>query len=289
MADSGMDGLDAMMASLATEPTRKKTAPKKELIKPKTTLPKNEKLEPSVQPETKSVSPQVQHFCDTLRQFSLDLADPETRDKINNALAQKPYEALAEYYETRPELAKYTVEQEVTRMDYTVIPIDGASISDTSEIQQFYSGSFEEQDSILWRFANQSVLADLMMAIREHMVEPHDPHGALCICVRNVSVSFVLNFAKQTMESVCVFTIATVSADSPAGLILGKITGTVELCCKENAKSLRQTVGALQLEVVFDDAIAEAAKVVYSIPSWYTLCTMHDARCTMHYTPYTMH
>jgi hypothetical protein len=265
MKDSGMDGLEAMMASLEAKPKKKSAPPKKEPKHEKRTLSslrkKPEVPEQIVQPETNH-PPRVQHFCEALRQFSLDLADPATRDKINNALAQKPYDALAEYYEARPELAKYTIEQEVPRMDYKIIPVEGAPITEGGKIKEFFHSSDEHESSILWRFSNQSVLADLLITLREHMVEPHDPSGALCIIVRNVSVSFVLDFTKQTMEAQCVFTIATISMDDPAGLVLGKITGTVSICCKDGANFLRQTVGALELEVVFDDTIAVAAKIL---------------------------
>lgn len=91
--EGGMDGLDALMASL-TDDCEKKVKTQKDMsssVKQQDIDKAN--LDPIVT-QRKETDPRVLYFTDSLRQFSLDVADPATRHKINKELAGKTFEEL---------------------------------------------------------------------------------------------------------------------------------------------------------------------------------------------------
>jgi hypothetical protein len=68
------------------------------------------------------VAARVAYFEEKLKQFALNLADPASRSKVNIALAQEPFAAFVDYYRRNPKLAKYSVKQDLQRLDYRVTP-----------------------------------------------------------------------------------------------------------------------------------------------------------------------
>ena len=64
----------------------------------------------------------VTHFEKKLKQFALNLADPSSRARTNRTLAAEPFANFVEYYLANPQLAKYTVKQDLQRLDYKVVP-----------------------------------------------------------------------------------------------------------------------------------------------------------------------
>ena len=100
-----------------------------------------------------------------LTSFASGLLRPLRLRELNASLNAKPYSELLAYYEARPELARYTLDTELTRMEYRVkLGGDQAEMSDASEIRRRYDEELSEDDkgSLLWRLANQSLLADLI-------------------------------------------------------------------------------------------------------------------------------
>mmetsp|Transcript_29119 Transcript_29119/g.61490 ORF Transcript_29119/g.61490 Transcript_29119/m.61490 type:complete len:345 (-) Transcript_29119:65-1099(-) len=110
-------------------------------------------------------------------------------DRLNQLLLKRvsssPSSASSDiesYYSNRPELRNYTLGVEMDRdMDYTLILEDGQSISDKAAIRSHYFGIRESRqeemsdqgsgttkidtEELLIRAANQSILADALMAL----------------------------------------------------------------------------------------------------------------------------
>jgi hypothetical protein len=74
------------------------------------------------------VAARVAYFEEKLKQFALNLADPASQSKVNFALAQEPFGAFVEYYRRNPKLAKYSVKQDLQRLDYRVTPHGPGSV-----------------------------------------------------------------------------------------------------------------------------------------------------------------
>ncbi|EKX34187.1 hypothetical protein GUITHDRAFT_155811, partial [Guillardia theta CCMP2712] len=70
------------------------------------------------------MSPRAAEFVKRLRRFQMRVADPATRRDLNRRLAKKNSEAdvTFQYYEQRPQLANYTIQSEISRMEYQVVP-----------------------------------------------------------------------------------------------------------------------------------------------------------------------
>lgn len=84
--------------------------------------------------------------------------------ELNVALNAKSLPEVLAYYESRPDLARYTIEQELHRMDYRVKTASGEELSDPMSIEAHYRAlRSDEAEAILWRLANQSMLSDLMV------------------------------------------------------------------------------------------------------------------------------
>ena len=65
---------------------------------------------------------------------------------------------LIQYYQERPGLRDYTIDKELTRMEYEVILPAGNTVTDKSEIANILKGDL----TLLSRCSNQSLLADLL-------------------------------------------------------------------------------------------------------------------------------
>ena len=79
-----------------------------------------------------------------LKIFQMRVADPSTKERLNELLAASSadYRATASYYEDRPQLGEYTVNTEIKRMTYTVVPPQGGeAISDVEGIRSIYAAS----------------------------------------------------------------------------------------------------------------------------------------------------
>jgi hypothetical protein len=85
-----------------------------------------------------------------------------------NALLEAEYNTydhalhLHEYYDSHPQLRDYTVETELPRMDYLVVGIDNMMLCEKKDVADFISN---QPNTILFRCANQSLLADVLTVL----------------------------------------------------------------------------------------------------------------------------
>ena len=84
------------------------------------TLNRRRRLPLSVNPP--ELAQRTRYFEGKLKHFALNLADPKSRHVTNAALAREPFDEFVDYYRQNPKLAKYTVKQDLQRLDYRVIP-----------------------------------------------------------------------------------------------------------------------------------------------------------------------
>jgi len=114
----------------------------------------------------------------------------------------KTAEELTKYYHSRPNLKEYTFEKELPRMKYTVITHDGNMMSTNEEIRTRFFNHTEERfgDDILWRAANQSLLADAISALTfsEGIVRPQ----FLSTLVAD-RCAFIVDFSKSCVLCEC--------------------------------------------------------------------------------------
>lgn len=86
-----------------------------------------------------------------------------------NALLEAEYNTfhhaieLTEYYKSRPQLYEYTLDTELPRMEYQVVLPNQKCLTDKYQVQQYLlAQKNHEENNILIRSANQSLLADLL-------------------------------------------------------------------------------------------------------------------------------
>ena len=95
---------------------------------------------------------------------------------------------LLAYYATRPELKRLTLDVEMDRMEYTLILQDGQVVKDKDCIRAYFVAQEEsrtqdqdyiETDELLVRAANQSILADAIVALTGSE-DVHDHNNSRC-------------------------------------------------------------------------------------------------------------
>lgn len=157
-----------------------------------------------------------------LREVLQDLVDEDARARLNAALDRDfRYDAVMEYYSTRPDLAEYTMKHELDRMHYTVV-YDGVTTSDKLAILSIYQRTPLND---LWRMANQSIYADLMTHLQRAYLSPDVALG-----VQSSASSFRIDLDSHTLtaEGHFVFTAPT-SLQTGAKRELGGVVGCVEV------------------------------------------------------------
>eukprot|EP00939_MAST-03C_sp_MAST-3C-sp1_P003805 g3805.t1 len=165
------------------------------------------------------------------------------------------FEKLREYYSSKDDLEKYTLNQEIDRMDYVVFTSTGKILRKSEDIRQFGKTCRDHRYYRMWRYANQSLLADVLLEIQTIIVRPHDPEGELSVRVANLNTKFSLNFAtgKTIVESD--FTIGTVQ-----NTVFGTIMGRVEIDFSKSV--LEQRVRPIRLKVLFDEKLDACAQAL---------------------------
>lgn len=126
-------------------------------------------LVPSARPGAMEASPAS--GISTVAELVQSLTNPVTLKRLADMHLRQTFDSIETYYAARPELALYTLNCELTRMEYLVITEDGSELKDANSIRKHYnSGEVAESTpacaceecEMLWRMANQSVFASLL-------------------------------------------------------------------------------------------------------------------------------
>jgi len=124
-----------------------------------------------------------------IHQYQLALRSRKFLSKLNKRIRTEipSAESTTEYYRARPELGEYTMKKELQRIKYTVWTREGKKLTDSSDIFAYYKETAGENDDLLWRCANQSILGDITMAMvsPDSLIRPQLNAGT---CVDEVSM-----------------------------------------------------------------------------------------------------
>lgn len=204
-----------------------------------------------------------------LKQLQLDLADPAVREALHAELARASPEQLLQYYSARPALAQYTLEMELTRMEYHVVSREGgAALTAPEPIRALYAADAAEREAggdqgpeLLWRMANQSLFAGALEAVHRRIVACHDGGGTLCLAATTERATFDLDLRRGRLRATADLSLTTLSGRGQARLVLATVVLAVDVnMFADGAPSnISQLVEKLQPEVVFDDQLEVAA------------------------------
>ncbi len=230
--------------------------------------------------------PRAAEFVERLKTFQMRVADPCTKERVNRRLAHcsADYRATTGYYEDRPQLATYTISTEISRMKYAVVPPDGGKqVTELDGIRALFAeccpagadggnaaaaaepggeagtggaGVRPSNAELVWRLANQSLLAGLMQELQGTFGTPEDVE--LCISIHNTASSFVIDLHACAVTATTEFKVATVGVADEAMLPLASMTG--EIFVDLENQLIKQHVRDIRLLMVFDDDLEAAAR-----------------------------
>lgn len=112
-----------------------------------------------------SLSATEDSFLRSLRDYMKSLPDVVASLRAVLEAEYNTYEHalhLKEYYESRPQLRDYTVTTELPRMEYTVVTSSSSVLIEKQDVADFL---MSQPNTILFRCANQSLLADILTVL----------------------------------------------------------------------------------------------------------------------------
>lgn len=190
--------------------------------------------------------------------YTCDMADPIIRDHVNFQLAAIPYRSFIDYYAKGNGLSAYSITKELDRMHFSVT-FRGQTVTDVESILALYE---QQSYATVWRLANQSIYADILIALQQHLVRPE-----LSISIAATASNFVIDMDQNTVRAESKFLIVTVK--EPSGndrLELGSIDGVVYV--NLTGAHVEQSVQSPSIRFVFDDDLRRAAEAIVELGSF---------------------
>mmetsp|Transcript_16536 Transcript_16536/g.24875 ORF Transcript_16536/g.24875 Transcript_16536/m.24875 type:complete len:375 (+) Transcript_16536:32-1156(+) len=236
-----MDGLDTLLKDI--EKSKKTTS-----IRKSTSV--SSRADSSDLDTSLTVTHEVEDVLNSFKSFMIDLADTDMRDRINCELDRSTvYSKFIMYYLENAKLSHYTIDTELNRMDFKVI-YNGTETTNREEIGDIF---YETRLDDIWRFANQSIYADVYIGI-ENYYKNRDLNIS---CTASKSM-FVVNIDEKAFEARCSFDMVAQSNKAPNDrLKLATIDGVIELSMLN--RTIVQWIEAPCISVVFDDDLRNAA------------------------------
>mmetsp|Transcript_61626 Transcript_61626/g.74136 ORF Transcript_61626/g.74136 Transcript_61626/m.74136 type:complete len:306 (+) Transcript_61626:71-988(+) len=149
-------------------------------------------------------------YYDCLKIYQNDLALPGAIRKINKLLqpltTHHAAKSLKEYYQSRPNLKRYTLETELNRLSYAVDTgkenkeSHHRIITDRCEIKSYAVSVKNARRDLIWRCANQSILADVISSLTgsTNLIRPQFLTRAIA-----EKCSFHLSFSEEEESMTC--------------------------------------------------------------------------------------
>lgn len=256
-----MDGLDELLREMEVTKTKNEQKEASLPIKRSSASAPHVSTSPMTA-STEAASPveiqnmeEVEFVAQQLKDFMIDIADEEIQSLVNKSLrTQIKYERFLLYYLENANLSQYSMETELNRMDFTVTHKQQKTTHKNEILDVFEETRLDD----LWRFANQSVYADLLVAIQHY----YNNSELLISTVASSSRLFV-NLDERSFEACCIFDFVVESdATATHRLKLGSIEGWLRVNLRR--KSLEQFVNSPRIPVVFDDDIMSPSPLAAS-------------------------
>ena len=186
------------------------------------------------------------------------MADPIIRDHVNVQLAAIPYRAFIDYYAKGNGLSAYSITKELDRMQFSVT-FRGQTVTAVESILALHE---QQPYATVWRLANQSIYADILIALQQHLVRPE-----LSISIVATTSNFIIDMDQNTVRAESKFLIVTVKDTSGNDrLELGSIDGFVYVDLTE--ERVEQSVQSPTMRFVFDDDLRRAAEAIVELGSF---------------------
>eukprot|EP00526_Cylindrotheca_closterium_P015566 CAMPEP_0113609696 /NCGR_PEP_ID=MMETSP0017_2-20120614/4632_1 /TAXON_ID=2856 /ORGANISM="Cylindrotheca closterium" /LENGTH=246 /DNA_ID=CAMNT_0000518537 /DNA_START=380 /DNA_END=1120 /DNA_ORIENTATION=- /assembly_acc=CAM_ASM_000147 len=202
-------------------------------------------------------------FREQIRGFEEDLLSNAFLTKLNTTIAHRmsSCKESTEYYESNPDLKEYTLEKELDRIPYTVITTDGKrQLTKSDEIREYVATETKEEEekhSILYRAANQSIFADVIVALTcsDGLVRPQLHAGTF---VDKCSITVDLSKKDPHVRATCFVNVSIPDAEGHR-LSMASVLVSIFYCpCKEQLRS--GIMHLLPHKRLTDEEVAGAAR-----------------------------
>lgn len=118
------------------------------------------------------VSKKELSFRNQIRRFESDLHSDTFLEKLNSIIAHRmsSCKEFTDYYRSSPDLKDYTLSTELDRIPYILLTSDGSrKLTKAHDIRKYVQDEETEEEkeahSLLYRAANQSIFADVIVAL----------------------------------------------------------------------------------------------------------------------------
>lgn len=203
-------------------------------------------------------------FREQIRAFEDDLQSDDFLNKLNSTIAHRmaSCKESTEYYQSNPDLKEYTLEKELDRMPYTVITTDGKrQLTKSDDIREYVAKEEtkeeEEKHSILYRAANQSIFADVIVALTcsDGLVRPQLHAGTF---VDKCSITIDLSKEDPHVRATCFVNVSIPDAEGHR-LSMASVLVSIFYCpAKEQLRS--GIMHLLPHKRLTDEEVAGAAR-----------------------------
>mmetsp|Transcript_21482 Transcript_21482/g.46210 ORF Transcript_21482/g.46210 Transcript_21482/m.46210 type:complete len:336 (-) Transcript_21482:399-1406(-) len=203
------DGLDALLAEVANDKAAKEVERRRRdeaaqayaaRAAVRERLQASSALAAASVLDTSAAGARAKWFSGVLKRYLEQLLDESVLESIRAELSTRSFDAFDKYYRARPELSTYTLDTELSRMRYAVRTAGGSTLTDPSDIRAVYWPCDGDADAteLLWRAANQSLLADLLAALQSVWM---DISLSIAVCAKECD--FELHLASDLPQLTC--------------------------------------------------------------------------------------
>lgn len=203
-------------------------------------------------------------FREQIRAFEKDLQSTAFLTKLNTTIAHRmsSCKESTEYYQSNPNLKEYTLQTELDRIPYTVITPDGKrELTKPDDIRKYVeteeTKEEKEKHSLLYRAANQSIFADVIVALTcsDGLVRPQLHAGTF---VDKCSITIDLSKEDPHVRATC---FVNVSIPDAEGLRLSMASVLVSIFYCPSKEQLRSGImHLLPHNALTDEEVSGAAK-----------------------------
>jgi hypothetical protein len=187
--------------------------------------------------------------------------------RLNVAVQSLSAEEFLKYCEGQPELKELTLKKELTRMAYTLYTPDGTKLTDPEKIANYIeaeSTELSEKHELLYRASNQSIFADVIVALTSFngLIRPQLSAGTF---VNDSSLILDLSSSQPHVRAECFLNVSIPDGRNDQLSMAGAL---VEVCLCPSRKEFKAKVLYLSPcgeEPLSEQQIKDAAKSMAEI------------------------